>query len=212
MAPRVRMFFHPVSHYCVSADRMLALKGIPHELIYTPYHDHEALIRRTRQDYIPTLLWGEQVVLWSEIPEFLDRVRPETPLLPPGRGALARVLQNWAHQVVEERVWRAVVTEMPNVLRSDQERWVFEEMQTRARGPWHVLKLRKAEFVRELQTYFGLIDRLVEGRAWVLDEPTVADCALYGSLSPWTTSGHRFPVRFRHLNRWATALRRLGAP
>jgi len=32
------------------------------------------------------------------------------------------------------------------VLGNDQERWVFEEMQTRARGPWHVLESRRAEF------------------------------------------------------------------
>ncbi len=210
MAPRVRLYFHPISHYCVSADRMLAMKGIAHETIYTPYHDHEALIRRTRQDYIPTLLWGEEVITWSEIPEFLDRVRPEPALLPAGRAALARVVQNWAHQVVEERVWRAVVTEIPKVLRSDQERWVFEEMQTRARGPWHVLVARKAEFGRDVQPFFGMIDRMLEGRAWALDEPTVADCALYGSLSPWTTAGRRLPVRYRNLDRWAKSMAKLG--
>jgi glutathione S-transferase len=211
MAPRVRLYFHPVSHYCVAADRMLAWKGVPHELVYTPYHDHEALLRRTGQDYIPTLIWGDEVVTWSEIPEFLDRVQPEPKLLPPGRAALAKAIRDWAHQVVEERVWRAVVTDMPPVLRTDQERWVFEEMQTRARGPWHVLRMRRNEFAGELGPYFALIDRMLDGRAWVLDEPSAADFALYGALSPWTTAGRKLPRRHRDLARWAASIRRLDA-
>lgn len=209
MPPRARLFFHPISHYCVSADRMLAYKRVPYQRVYVPYHDHQAVLRATGQDYIPALLWNGTAVPWSEIPDFLDRERAEPPLLPPGVAGLARTLENWGHQVVEERVWRAVVTEVPPVLRDDRERWVFEEMQTRARGPWHVLQARRPEFIEELQHYFGLVDEMLRGRDWVLERPTVADFGIYGGVSPWLTVGRAIPPRFPNLRRWVGRIAKL---
>lgn len=209
MVEKVRLYVHPISHYCVSAERMLRFKRVRFEPVYTPYHDHQALLTASGQDYIPTLAWNGTFVTWSEIPSFLDRVRPKPPLTPAGKAGLARALENWGHQVLEERVWRAVVTRVPPVLKSDQERWVFEEMQTRARGPWHVLESRRKEFVNELMPYFEMVDSLLEGREWILDEPTVADFGIYGSLSPWLTVGERIPARFAHVARWANRIRKL---
>ena len=209
MPPQVRLFFHPISHYCVSADRMLAYKRLPFRRIYAPYHDHQKVLRATGQDYIPALMWGGTAVPWSEIPDFLDRERPDPPLLPSEVAGLARALENWGHQVVEERVWRAVVTEVPPVLRGEQERWVFEEMQTRARGPWHVLHARRPEFVEELQQYFELLEEMLQGRDWVLERPTLADFGIYGGISPWLTVGRTLPPRYPYVRRWVTRIAKL---
>ncbi len=209
MPRRVRLFTLGISHYCVSAERMLAYKGIPFERIYAPYHDRQELLRATGQDYVPALVWGGKSVTWGGIPDFLDRVRPEPPLLPAESAGLARALENWGHQVVEERVWRAVVTEVPPVLHDARERWVFEEMQTRARGPRHVLEARRPEFVEELQPYFGMVDQMLEGHDWILGRPTVADFGIYGGISPWLTVGHPIPPRFRNLARWAARIGKL---
>lgn len=209
MGSRPRLYFHPVSHYCVSAERMLTFKHVRFETIYTAYHDHQELLNRTGQDFIPTLLWDDQVVTWSEITGFLDRVRPTPPLAPSGKAGLARTLENWGHEILEERVWRAVVTEMPPVMRDDGERWVFEEMQVRSRGPWHVLRARQKEFVEELTPFFRLVDDMLADRAWILDEPTVADFGMYGGLSPWLTAGRKIPARFRNLSRWARRIHQM---
>jgi len=210
MAPDVRLFTHPISHYSVSAERMLAYKGIRFRPILAPYHDRQELLRVTGPDYLPALVWDGQVVTWKEIPSFLDRQRPEPALLPGTVAGVARALENWGHQVVEERVWRAVVTEIPPVLAPGVERWVFEEMQTRARGSWEVLVGRREEFRRDLEEYFGLVDGLVEGREWILGPASVADFGIYGSLSPWWTAGHATPPKYRALLRWADRIRRLG--
>jgi glutathione S-transferase len=202
-----RLHYHPISHYCVSVERMLRFKGIPTEIVYTPYHDHQALLRASGQDYIPTLEWGGRFVTWSEIPAFLDRLRPKPTLVPSGKSGLARTLESWGHLVLEERVWRAVVTQVPPTLASDEERWVFEELQTRGRGPWGVLESRRPEFVKDLYEYFALVDAMVKGREWILDEPTVADFGIYGGLSPWTTVGERIPAKYSHLQRWAKRIR-----
>jgi glutathione S-transferase len=209
MVRRPTLYSLTISHYCISVERMLAFKGIPFERVYAPYHDRQEVVRATGQDYVPALVWGRNAVPWSDIPAFLDRQRPEPPLTPAPVAGLARALENWGHQVVEERVWRAVVTEVPPVLKDDRERWVFEEMQTRARGPWHVLQTRRPEFVEELQPYFALIDQMLEGRDWILGRPTVADFGIYGGVSPWLTVGHKIPPRFRNLQRWATRIGKL---
>lgn len=209
MSPRVRLYFHPISHYCVSADRMLAFKRLPFQRVYVPYHDHQKVLHATGQDYIPALMWDGTSVPWTEIPEFLDRKRPEPRLLPEEVAGLARALENWGHQVVEERVWRAVVTEVPSVLRDARERWVFEEMQTRGRGPWHVLQARRPEFVEELEKYFGLLEEMLRGRDWVLERPTLADFGIYGGLSPWQTVGRAIPPRYPNLRRWAARIEKM---
>jgi glutathione S-transferase len=207
VAVRAELYYEPVSHYCVSAERMLAFKGIRAKQIYAAYHDRQELIRRTGQDYVPTLLWNGRAVTWDRIPGFLDKVRPDPPLLPQGQAALARALEEWGHLVIEERVWRAVVTQVPPTFRTDEERWVFEEMQTRARGPWHVLRARRAEFVKDLMPYFARVDALVRGREWILDRPSVADFGIFGSLSPWWYVGERIPARFRALAAWVERIR-----
>ncbi len=209
---RVLLYTNPISHYCVSVERMLAYKGVRYDRVYAPYDGREALLAATGQDYIPALVWDRQPVTWAEIPAFLDRQRPEPALVPSDRAGVARALEDWGHQVLEERVWRAVVTQVPAKFRVAKERWVFEEMQTRSRGPFHVLKARRPEFVRELMPYFALVDEMVADRPWVLDRPSVADFGIYGGLSPWLTVGERIPPKFRHLARWVERVRRLEAP
>jgi glutathione S-transferase len=207
MADRVELYYLPPSHYCVSAERMLAYKGVRPKQVYAAYHDRQELLRRTGQDYVPTMIWNGKAVTWTGIPAFLDEVRPDPPLLPPGQEGLARTLENWGHQVLEERVWRAVVTQVPKVLKSEEERWVFEEMQTRARGPWHVLRSRRPEFVRDLMEYFGFVEEMLRGQDWILGTPSLADFGVYGGLSPWLTVGEEIPTRFPSLRRWVGRVR-----
>jgi len=210
MADRVELFTSPISHYCISAERMLAYKGIPFTPIYTPYHDRQELLRRTGQDYLPALVWNGRFVRWDAIPRFLEQRRATPSLFPEGRAGLARVLEDWGHQVVEERVWRAVVTRVPKLLRTDRERWVFEELQTRARGPWHVLERRRPEFVRELRPYFALVDGMLDGRDWVLDSPSVADFGIFGSFAPWWATDGRIPAEYARLAAWRRRIAGLG--
>src|SRR3989442_249101 len=143
MASRPVLYSMPISHYWVCADRTLAFKGVSFDTKYVPYHDKRALIKATGQDYVPTLVWDGKPVMWHDISDCLEREHPKPTLYPWGQKGLAATLENWGHQVLEERVWRYVVTKVPPVLRDDHERWVFEEMQTRARGPWHVLEMRR---------------------------------------------------------------------
>lgn len=210
MAKKPLLYSMPISHYCVSADRMLAFKGIPFDTAYVPYHDKRELIEASGQDYAPTLMWEGEPVLWHDIPDFLEEVRPTPTLYPDGQRGLATTLEHWGHQVLEERVWRAVVTKVPPVLRDDHERWVFEEMQTRVRGPWHVLEMRREEFRKDMMTHLGLVDGMLHGRDWVLGKPSLGDFGIYGSLSPLLTVGESVPKEFPNIRGWVERIEALG--
>ncbi len=210
MPTRPLLYAMPISHYCVSADRMLAFKGVPFRTVYVPYHDKRELIEATGQDYVPTLVWGGKPILWHDIPDFLERTKPRPTLYPRKQKGLAEVLENWGHQVLEERVWRYVVTKVPPVLQDDQERWVFEEMQTRARGPWHVLEARRDEFREDMNEHLGMVDAMLDGRKWVLGEPSLADFGIYGGLSPLLTVREEIPREFSGLAGWVQRIQALG--
>ena len=210
MVGQPTLYSMPISHWCVSADRMLAFKGVAFDREYVPYHDKRELLAATGQDYVPTLLWDGKPVFWYDIPDFLEATRPEPSLYPYGARGLAVVLEHWGHQVLEERVWRYVVTKVPPVLGDDHERWVFEEMQTRARGPWHVLEMRREEFRKDMVTALAMIEAMLEGKDWMLGTPSLADFGIYGSMSPLLTVGEKTPKEFPRLAAWTKRIQDLG--
>ncbi|HKW42817.1 MAG TPA: glutathione S-transferase family protein [Thermoplasmata archaeon] len=210
MAVRPLLYSMDISHYCVAAERMLAFKGIAFDKRYVPYHDKTELIKATGQDYVPTLIYDGKTVMWYDIPEVLERAQPKPTLYPWGQKGLATAMEHWGHQVIEERVWRYVVTKIPPVLHDDQERWVFEEMQTRARGPWHVLEMRRDEFQDDMNKHLAMVEAILDGRDWILGEPSLADFGIYGSISPLFTIGEKVPEEFPRLANWASRIDKLG--
>src|SRR2546428_13822203 len=117
-----------ISNYCIAADRMLAFKGVEFDTRYAPYHDRQEVLKATGQDYVPTLIWEGKPVMWYDIPDFLEKARPKPTLYPWGQKGLAVTLEHWGHQVLEERVWRYVVTNVPPVLRVEYEHSIFDEI------------------------------------------------------------------------------------
>jgi glutathione S-transferase len=59
---RATLFGNPTSHYCVSAERTLAFKRTPLDMVYVSYYDKRPLLRATGQDYVPALVWDGKVV------------------------------------------------------------------------------------------------------------------------------------------------------
>ncbi len=210
MPSKPKLYFEPISHWCVSAERMLAFKGIDFETIHVPYHDKRELISATGQDYVPAIKWNGKTIEWYRIPDFLEETKPKPTLYPNGQKGLAVALEHWGHQVLEERVWRYVVTKVPPTLGDDHERWVFEEMQTRARGPWHILEMRRDEFRKDMITLLGMVDSMLNGREWILGKPSLADFGIYGSMSPLLTVGERIPKELVNLTKWTKRIQVLG--
>jgi glutathione S-transferase len=211
MPSRPVLYGYPISHYCVSAERMLAFKGVPFDPVYVSYSDKRELIRATGQDYVPVLSWDGKVVTWEEIPDFLEQKKPNPTLYPGGTRGLAQALENWGHQVLEERVWRYVVTRVPPLFTDEVERWVFEELQTRARGPWSILEHRREEFRVDMEKHLQLVEEMLAGREWLLEAPSLADFGVFGGLSPLLTIGEEVPPRFSRTRAWVERIQHLGS-
>ena len=212
MPEPTRLYGLPPSHYCISAELMLAFKGIPFQRVYAPYHDRQELLRLSGQDYVPALFQDGKFVPWYAIPDHLEGLRPSPTLDPRGQKGLSRTLEHWGHQVLEDRVWKAVVTKVPPLLRSPEERWVFEEVQTRARGPWAVQAARREEFLQDLREPLTLIEEMLQGKDWLLGEPGLADFGVYGGLSPLFAVGDPLPSGLPRTEAWTRRVRALLPP
>ena len=79
---------------------------------------------------------------------------------------------------------------------------MFEEMQTRARGPWHVLELRREEFREDMGKHLAMVDAILEGRDWILGEPSLADFGIYGGMYPLLFVGETVPDSLPRLAKW----------
>ena len=213
MAP-VRLYYLGPSHYCEKARKILRYKRIPFRLVHVPYGDHTAVIKASGQDYVPYVqIAGRKGVTWPRIADWAEKVKPHPTLYPGNRRharAESRLIEDWAHQVVEEMMWRYVVADVPRVLKDDRERWVFVEMQERKRGPLEVMAARKKEFLGGVKKACGLAQDLLDGHKFLLgDEPSLADFALYGGLHPLKFTRQRIPAKFRALQAWHARVDRL---
>lgn len=192
-----------LSHFCVKAKRILDYKGIAYETERAPYHDRQDLLAVSGQDYVPYLLWEDKGVTWDKIPDFLEEMKPEPTIYPDGSRNVARMLESWAHNVVEEAVWKYVVSDAGKTFEDPRERWVFEEIQTRSRGPLDAYALRKQEFLKGLvSTLQPVEDRLGESTYVLGDAPSLADFALYGALHPLPFTGNGIPTALPKVREW----------
>jgi glutathione S-transferase len=211
MRSEPRLFYGPWSHYCVSAERMLAFKRVAVQRTLVPYHDKRELLRATGQDSIPALTWEGRTIPWEEIPDFLEGKVPEPTLYPDGQRGVAQLLEDWGHQVLEERVWRYVVTRVAPSFADEHERWVFEEMQTRSRGPFAVMDARREEFRTDLYAHLAMNEEALASRDWLLDRPSLADFGVYGALAPLVLVEQKLPGEFPKLSAWWKRVEQLHA-
>jgi len=201
----VQLYTYPLSHYCIKVQKILEYKGIPYRSIEVKYNDRTPLLKASGQDYIPYLVDDGQGFTWPHIVDHLERKAPTPTLYPDGNKGKAAVLEHWAHAVVEEAVWRYVVTDAEKYLarRDEAEAWVFGEMQSRARGPWHLLEHRKPEFYEGMKEVLALVEKGLDGKPYYGgNAPSLADFALYGAISPLYTVGGQIPAEFQTLRAW----------
>jgi glutathione S-transferase len=55
-----------------------------------------------------------------------------------------------------------------------------------------------------------MVDAILDGRQWILGEPSLADFGIYGGLSPLLTVGEKIPKEFPNLAEWAGRIQALG--
>lgn len=207
----VLLYGMDLSHYVVKVKRILDYKGIPYEYEYAPYHDRQELLAVSGQDYVPYLLWEDKGVAWYDIPDFLEGKKPAPPIYPKGQRGLARILEAWAHETVEELAWRVVAPDARKVFSDPREAWVFEELQRRKRGDLDEYAELKPKFVRGLiEGLKPTEERLAEAPYLLGSDPSVADFALYGALHCLPYTGNEIPRELPHMRKWYPTVGTLG--
>lgn len=200
-----------LSHYVMKVKRILAYKGIEYEYEHAPYHDRQDLLAVSGQDYVPYILWEDKGVLWPDIPDFLEARKPSPTIYPSGQRNLARVIESWAHDVVEEVVWRYVCSDAPATFDDPRERWVFVELQERKRGPLQLMAQRKPEFLKGIVSTLRPVEDLLGESPYLMGEaPSLADFALYGALHPIPYTRNPFPKELPRVEAWFQRVGKLG--
>lgn len=200
-----------LSHYVVKAKRILAYKRVAYEYEYAPYHDRQDLLAVSGQDYVPYLLWEDEGVRWMDIPDFLERKAPTPTLYPDGSRNLARIVEHWAHEVVEEMAWRVVAPDARKTFKEPREAWVFEELQMRKRGDLDEMALQKPKHLKALAATLQPVEgRLAESPYVLGAQPSLADFALYGALHCLPYTGNEIPRDLPHVRKWFQTVGSLG--
>ncbi len=204
----VKLYHLAPSHFCEKARAILAYKNIPFEVVNVPYNDHTGLLKLSGQDYTPYIeIPGEKKgVLWHAIADWAEATKPE-PTLYPGDAqvsrARSRIVESWAHNVVEEALWKYVCADVPAKIANDAERWVFVELQERKRGSLDDMAAKKPQFLAGVEEVLGMAEDLLGGKPYLFgDVPALADFALWGAMHPLTFSGNPIPKQFEALTAW----------
>jgi glutathione S-transferase len=201
--PEVVLYGLDLSHHVVKAKRILESKGVKYDYEYAPYHDRQDLLKVSGQDYVPYLLWEDEGVRWMDIPDFVEKKKPKPTLYPDGMRNVHRILEHWAHNVVEEAAWRVAAPDARKTFKDPREAWVFEELQMRKRGDLDEYAKRKPQFTKDLvETLRPVEDRLAESTFLLGDEPGLADYALYGALHCLPYTGNEIPKELKATRKW----------
>lgn len=198
-----------LSHYVIKAKRILAYKGIDHEYEYAPYHDRQDLLAVSGQDYVPYLLWEDKGVTWQDIPDTLEQRKPTPTLYPGGQRHLIKIVDAWAHDVVEEMAWRVAAPGARKTFKDPREAWVFEELQMRKRGDLDELAAQKPKHEKALVATLKDVEARVAEAPYLFGaEPSLADFALYGALHCLPYTGNEIPKALPKTRAW---FQRVGA-
>ena len=68
----------------------------------------------------------------------------------------------------------------------------------------------REELREDTNKHLAMVGSILEGRDWILGEPSLADFGVYGSMSPLLTVGERVPREFPRLAAWVSRIRDLG--
>lgn len=204
------LFEEPFSHWCVKVRKILNYKNIKHEIKNVGYHDKRELLKATGQDYVPAIVNDGKIITYPDIPDYLEQMVPTPSIYPDGTRAVAKAIENWAHFRIEEIVWRFVVADFPKTFKDDLERWVFVEMQERARGPLEVMEMRKPAFKADMDEHLQIVDDMLKTHKFLLaDSPSLGDFATFGAIYPLSYSGNELPQKFKNLQAWYTSIDRI---
>ena len=203
VARPVDLYHLAFSQYCEKARRILEYKAIPFRVINVPYGHHDDVLRVSQQDYVPIICTADgATITWRDIPDWAEALAPTPTIYPAGRG-LAQIVDHWAHNVIDEWVWQLVLPDLSGTIADPHERWTFEEVQLRARGPMAYVAMRRDDILAMLCSLLAMVEESLSASPFLFGPaPSLADFALYGALRPIELVGGSLPAQFSRLRTW----------
>ena len=198
------------SPYCGKVRKLMAYKGIRYRTIPVPYHDKRRLLKETGQDYVPFLRDGRRGVPWTDVVDYLERLRPEPSAYPDGLRTACKLLEAWEYDWFEDRYWALVAPFLARKLTDPVERWNFTETWERAYGPFEAIRKDPRPLWDGLAPALGTLERgLAEHPFLLASKPTAFDFAIYGDLAAGEYAGVPWPSRYPKLRAWYRRIDRL---
>jgi glutathione S-transferase len=232
----LRLYEMPFSHHCVKIRLALNYKGVPFERVNVKYHDKRDLIAASGQDVVPFILddadsrgssapsspaaagsGGKDKITYygkTDMMDWLDAKWPVPRLYPEGLRGQAKLIENWAHEVLEEAVFKTVIPDLAKKFRAkdDVEGYVFEWLKEMQRGPWEEIVWKAANtYPEKVKPLYGWLEESLKGHDYILGEPSAADFAAYGAIFPLYFVGKEMPKEYPRLREWKDRLSKLDA-
>ncbi|MDX1612545.1 MAG: glutathione S-transferase domain-containing protein, partial [Candidatus Thermoplasmatota archaeon] len=132
---------------------------------------------------------------------------PEPTLYPgeqAGRvGGRCRVIEHWAHTLVEDATWQWAVVDAADRFEDADERWRFVEFQERRFGDLDLHAKKREALWQGVLEVCELAEGMLADQAFLLgDAPSLADLALYGGLHPLVFVDQGVPKEHAGLQAW----------
>ncbi|MBI4393908.1 MAG: glutathione S-transferase family protein [Euryarchaeota archaeon] len=213
----LKLYEIPFSHHCVKIRLALNYKAVPFERVNVKYHDKRNLIEASGQDVVPFISDGKDKVAYYGKTDMIDWVEAKWPLpalYPKDVRGQAKLIENWAHEVLEEAVFKTIIPDLAKKFRAkdDVEGYVFEWLKEMQRGPWEEIVWKAANtYPEKVKPLYGWLEESLKGHDYILGEPSAADFAAYGAIFPLYFVGKEVPKDYPRLREWKDRLSKLDA-
>ena len=70
--------------------------------------------------------------------------------------------------------------------------------------------MAREEFREDMEKHLAMVDAILDGRDWVLGQPSLADFGIYGGLYPLLFIGEAVPKSLPRLEKWVDRITKLA--
>ncbi|MFQ5541201.1 MAG: glutathione S-transferase family protein [Candidatus Binatia bacterium] len=180
----IRLFQSQTSMFCEKIRIVLAMKGIPFEVVDVRKDDRKSLIEYSGQRKVPVMDFDGQRILDSTlIAEFLEERFPEPNVYPRGETekGLCLMLEDWADEVLNLAI--------RGLRRAEN------------------LEARK-EAERGLVVHIRSLDHFLSSKGFIFDRMTMADIAIFTQLHYlYTVVQYEIPASCKNVHAWMELMR-----
>lgn len=180
----IRLFQSETSMFCEKVRIVLAMKGVPYQIVDVKKDDRMSLIEFSGQRKVPVIDNNGQCIIDSTvISAFLEDNYPEPTIYPsePYDKGLCLMLEDWGDEILNHAVLAVRRAETPQARQAGEQ---------------------------ELAVHLRSLDLMFTGKRFIFDRLTLADLAIFTQLHYlYTVAQHEVPGTYKSLHGWMELMR-----